>query len=147
METNRNSAFRGLATVSFYADDLQQAKHWYSQLLGIEPYYAFPNPDKPAYIEFRIGDYEHELGIISRAYQPPLAQPGPGGAVVFWYVDDLQAAFDTLLRMGAQAYEPITPREDGFVTASVIDPFGNVLGIMTNPHYLHILQLRQGAQT
>jgi hypothetical protein len=26
-----------------------------------------------------------------------------------------------------------------FVTAAVIDPFGNVLGIMHNPHYLEIL--------
>jgi hypothetical protein len=26
------------------------------------------------------------------------------------------------------------------VTASVVDPFGNVLGIMYNPHYLEILQ-------
>jgi hypothetical protein len=27
----------------------------------------------------------------------------------------------------------------GFVTASVVDPFGNVLGIMYNRHYLDIL--------
>ena len=26
--------------------------------------------------------------------------------------------------------------ETGFVTASVVDPFGNVLGIMYNPHYV-----------
>jgi hypothetical protein len=25
------------------------------------------------------------------------------------------------------------------VTAAVVDPFGNVLGIMYNPHYLEIL--------
>jgi hypothetical protein len=35
---------------------------------------------------------------------------------------------------------PITPRgEAGFVTAAVVDPFGNVLGIMYNPHYLEVL--------
>ena len=28
---------------------------------------------------------------------------------------------------------------EGFVTASVVDPFGNVLGIMQNPHYLEML--------
>jgi hypothetical protein len=34
-----------------------------------------------------------------------------------------------------------TPRGDkGFVTAAVVDPFGNVLGIMHNPHYLEILK-------
>ena len=42
--------------------------------------------------------------------------------------------------MGAQEYQPITPHGDsGFVTASVVDPFGNVLGVMTNPHYLEVL--------
>lgn len=33
-------------------------------------------------------------------------------------------------------------QESGFVTASVVDPFGNVLGIMANPHYLQILTSR-----
>ena len=43
--------------------------------------------------------------------------------------------------MGAKEYQPVTPRGDqGFVTAAVVDPFGNVLGIMYNPHYLEILQ-------
>jgi hypothetical protein len=41
--------------------------------------------------------------------------------------------------MGAKEYEPVTPREAGFITASVVDPFGNILGIMYNPHYLEIL--------
>jgi hypothetical protein len=31
-------------------------------------------------------------------------------------------------------------------TASVVDPFGNVLGIMYNRHYLDILGKRGGAQ-
>ncbi|MFD1631022.1 hypothetical protein [Pseudopedobacter beijingensis] len=39
--------------------------------------------------------------------------------------------------MGAAMFDPITPRGDsGFVTAAVIDPFGNILGLMYNPHYL-----------
>ena len=32
--------------------------------------------------------------------------------------------------------------ESGFVTASVVDPFGNVLGIMTNPHYVEMVVSR-----
>jgi hypothetical protein len=42
--------------------------------------------------------------------------------------------------MGAREYEPLTPREAGFITASVVDPFGNVLGIMYNPHYLEVVE-------
>ena len=45
------------------------------------------------------------------------------------------------LPMGAKEYQPITNHGDsGFVAASVVDPFGNVLGIMDNPHYVEILR-------
>ena len=50
------------------------------------------------------------------------------------------AALEWLLFMGAKEYEALTRRgEAGFVTASVVDPFGNVLGVMYNPHYLEVL--------
>ena len=49
----------------------------------------------------------------------------------------MEATWARLIERGATEYDPITPRGDsGFVTASVVDPFGNVLGIMTNPHWL-----------
>jgi predicted enzyme related to lactoylglutathione lyase len=134
---------RGLATISFWADDLAAAKRWYSELLGIEPYFERPDPEHPAYIEFRLGDYQHELGIIDRSYGPKGATAGPGGAVVYWHVDDVAAALERVIAMGAKAYEPLTHREAGFITASVIDPFGNILGLMYNPHYLDILARRK----
>lgn len=141
---------RGMATITYFADDLQEAKRWYAELLGVEAYYAFP-PESPAYVEFRIGDYEDELGIIDRRFAPHAAQTEPGGVVLFWHVEDLQAALDRLLSLGAKEHEPITPRGDsGFVTASVIDPFGNILGIMYNPHYVEILDkvgLSRGEET
>ncbi|MGW4772211.1 VOC family protein [Nocardia sp. NPDC004278] len=127
---------RGMATVSFYADDLEAAKSWYTEVLGFAPYYAVPG----GYYEFRIGDYQHELGIINRKFAPAAAQNQPGGAILHWHVDDLQQSFNRLLALGAKQYAPITPHGDGtFITASVIDPFGNILGIMQNPHYLDIL--------
>lgn len=131
---------RGLATVSFYADDLEAAKRWYTELLGIEPYFIRPEPPAPpGYIEFRIGDYQHELGIIDSKYAPGGAAVGPAGAVIFWHVDDLPATLEKLLALGAQEHAAITERGAGFVTASVVDPFGNILGIMYNPHYLDVL--------
>jgi hypothetical protein len=44
-----------------------------------------------------------------------------------------------LLELGATQLE--APRDFGhaFIGASVIDPFGNVLGVMQNPHYLEVL--------
>lgn len=138
MENSKKTILRGLATISFFADNIQEAKKWYTQFLEIEPYYSFPDEENPAYVEFRIGEFEHELGIIDKKHQPALASGNIGGSVAFWHVDDINKVFDKLIELGAKEYEKITEREDGFITASVIDPFGNILGIMHNPHYLKI---------
>jgi len=135
--------FRGFATITFYADDLDAARVWYTELLGVEPYYAFPEPPAPpAYVEYRVGDDGDELGFIDRRYAPAGASNAPGGAVMFWHVDDVTATVTKLMAMGATEYEPVTEREAGFTTASVVDPFGNVLGVMRNPHYLEVLAAR-----
>lgn len=128
-----------LATVSFWAEDVKAGKKWYTELLGIEPYFERPDSENPEYVEFRLGDYQHELGIINRNYAPKAASTSPGGVTLYWHVDDIEAMLEHLKAMGATAYEPIIKREAGFVTASVIDPFGNILGLMYNPHYLEIL--------
>ena len=131
---------RGLATISLWADDVKAARAWYSELLGISPYFERPDAENPAYIEFRLGDYQHELGIIDRKYAPPGAATGPGGVIAYWHVDDVAGTVQKLAAMGATGYEPLTHRGDaGWITASVVDPFGNILGIMNNPHYLQVL--------
>jgi len=68
-----------------------------------------------------------------------------GLATVSFFADDLPATLERLQAMGAQEYEPLTEREAGFRTASVADPFGNILGVMHNPHYLEIVNGRAGA--
>jgi predicted enzyme related to lactoylglutathione lyase len=135
-----SSQLRGMATVSYWADDVPAAVEWYSKLLDHEPYFVRPNSDQPEYVEFRIGDYQDELGIISSKYKPKSSVGTPGGAVLYWHVDDIEATLDKVKAMGAIEYQPLTPREAGFVTASVIDPFGNILGLMYNPHYLAVLE-------
>ncbi|PEB81264.1 VOC family protein [Bacillus nitratireducens] len=125
---------RGLTTVSFWTNNLVDAKKWYAELLGSEPYF-----ERPGYVEFRIGDYQHELGLIDSRYAPVGTVTGPAGAIVYWHVDDVTATFNKLLSMGAKEYEAPTERGVGFITASVVDPFGNILGIMYNQHYLDVL--------
>ena len=134
---------RGLATVSFWAADLAAAKSWYTELLGIEPYF-----ERPGYVEFRIGDYQHELGILDSKFlhmlggataSPPTT---PAGVIAYWHVDDIPATLERLVALGATVYQPPRDFGEGFIGASVIDPFGNILGIMYNPHYLDVLQSR-----
>lgn len=133
---NHTHAFRGMATVSYWAEDLEAAKKWYTELLGIAPYF-----ERPGYAEFRLGDFQHELGLIDRRYAPSGTAGGPSGAVLYWHVDNVAATLQRLLAMGATQYEELKERGHGFVTASVLDPFGNILGIMHNPHYLEVLNV------
>ena len=125
---------RGMATVSFWAADHEAAKRWYTEFLGMAPYF-----ERPGYVEFRVGDYSHELGIIDSRYAPPGQTDSPSGAILYWHVDDVDAVRQRLLALGATEHEPPTVRGEGWTTASVVDPFGNILGIMTNPHYLEVL--------
>ncbi len=129
---------RGLTTINFFTDDLSAARDWYTELLGVEPYFVREIEGVPAYIEFRIGDYQHELGFIDRRFAPPGQQPG--GTMTYWAVDDVQAAFARLLSLGATVHQEVREQGPGFVTASVVDPFGNVLGVMYNQHYGDVLE-------
>jgi predicted enzyme related to lactoylglutathione lyase len=124
-----------MATVVFFAADHAAARAWYTELFGDAPYFH-----RPGYCEWRIGDSQDELGIVDARYAQPGQTAGPAGAVVYWHVDDLSATFERLLAFGAKEHEGIREwGEAGFVTASVVDPFGNILGVMTNPHYLEMV--------
>jgi hypothetical protein len=57
--TSFTKTLRGLTTVSFWVADLAAAKKWYAELLGIAPYF-----ERQGYAEFRLSDYQHELGLI-----------------------------------------------------------------------------------
>ena len=127
------SELRGLANVSYWADDWTAARDWYSELIGFEPYFL-----RNGYAEWRLGDDLDELGLIDSRYRPAGAAHGPGGVVVYWHVDDVHAAFERLLKLGATEHERPADRGAGFVTATVIDPFGNLFGVMYNPHYVEV---------
>jgi predicted enzyme related to lactoylglutathione lyase len=129
---------RGLTTVRLVAHDLAAAAAWYTELLGVKPYFEREIEGVPAYLEFRIGDYQHELGIVNARFVRDRAEKA-AGTLVYWHVDDVRGSFERLLSLGATVHEEPIERGPGFVTASVVDPFGNVLGVMYNQHYLDVL--------
>jgi hypothetical protein len=45
------------------------------ELLGIDPYF-----ERPGYFEFRLGDYQQELGLIDSRYAPDGSGTGTAGA-------------------------------------------------------------------
>jgi predicted enzyme related to lactoylglutathione lyase len=117
--------FLGLRTVAYQVDDLEKAKQWYTQVLGFGPYF-----DEPFYVGFNIGGFE--LGLHPAEGDVPL---GPGGTLVYWGVSEIEAVMKRLEELGAPVHSEIQDVGDGILVASVIDPFGNLLGIIQNPHF------------
>jgi hypothetical protein len=66
--------------------------------------------------------------------------------VVYWHVDDAAATLDRLVSLGARQLEAVTERGPRVRYRPSRRPFGNVLGIMYNRHYLDILGYCGGAQ-
>jgi predicted enzyme related to lactoylglutathione lyase len=120
-----NPHFLGLRTVLYHAPDLDKTKAWYSQVLGIAPYF-----DQPFYVGFNVGGYE--LGLDPDSTTTP---GGAGGVVLYWGVADAQASLARLLSLGAKARSGVQDVGDGIRVATVFDPFGNVFGIIQNPHF------------
>jgi predicted enzyme related to lactoylglutathione lyase len=120
-----NPHFLGLRTVIYHAPDLDKAKAWYSAVLGIQPYF-----DQPFYVGFNVGGYE--LALDPDASSTP---GGKAGAVTYWGVADAQAAFARLISLGAIERSAVQDVGEGIRVATVFDPFGNIFGIIQNPHF------------
>jgi predicted enzyme related to lactoylglutathione lyase len=119
--------FKQLVTAIYNAPDIEKAKAWYSDVLGIKPYF-----DEAFYVGFNVGGYE--LGLEPER-DPSQGLQGLGGSVPYWRVDNIEAAFKRLLELGATVINPIADVGDGIKVAIVKDPFGNALGVIQNPHF------------
>ncbi len=112
----------GLRTVKYGVVDLAEARDWYSRAFETKPYF-----DQPFYVGFNIGGYE--LGL------DPDTKPGGTGVVAYWGVTDIDSSFGRLIRLGARVEERVKEVGDGIKVASVLDPWGNVIGLIFNPHF------------
>ena len=124
---------RGIASLTYWADDVAAATAWYTELLGSGPVFTRPGPGgQLGYAAFAV-DESTRLAIAGRATAPAGAALEPGGAVGAWRVDDLDAVLDRLTSMGAKEWIPLTPHGP-VVSAAVLDPFGNVVGLISDNH-------------
>ncbi len=118
--------FQGLRTVIYMVDDMDRAKSWYSNVLGAAPYF-----DEPFYVGYNVGGYE--LGLHPR--EVAVGAETAKTVVTYWGVADIEAAFARLVELGATPHAAMMDVGDGIKVADVIDPFGNIVGIITNPHF------------
>lgn len=120
-----NTPFLGLRTAIYKVADIEEATQWYTNVLGIEPYF-----NEPFYVGFNVAGYE--LGL-----QPEEETPAgkPDTVMTYWGVEDVEATHAMLLAAGAGPHEDPADVGGGIIVATVKDPWGNVFGIIHNPHF------------
>jgi len=122
---NKDNHFLGLRTVIYVNTELAKARDWYAQVLGFPPYF-----DEPFYVGFNVGGYE--LGLMPA---DEVNKQGGGGVLAYWGVADAEVSASRLLSLGAVEREPVSNVGGGIKVATFFDPFGNVLGVIENPHF------------
>jgi len=127
-QTGKNmekSSILGLRTTIYKVSDIEKARDWYAKAFETKAYF-----DEPYYVGFNIGGYE--LGL-----QP---EEGPTGekiesVVAYWGVEKIQEAYDRFISLGAIENEKPFNTGGKMMTATLKDPFGNVIGLIYNPYF------------
>lgn len=117
----------GLRTVIYHVPDLARAREWYSTVFGVKPYF-----DEPYYVGFNIGGFE--LGLDPDVQS---VKSGPGGTVAFWGVANAAEAVAAFTKAGATVAAAVQDVGEGIKVATLADPFGNLVGIIENPHFVY----------
>jgi catechol 2,3-dioxygenase-like lactoylglutathione lyase family enzyme len=114
----------GLRSAFCYVDDIAAAKLWYTKVLGFVPYF-----DQPFYVGFNVGGFE--LGLVPKS--APMHDVPAKGA--YWGVKNIHAAYARLIELGAEPRLDVKDVGEGISVADVLDPWGNVFGIIENPTF------------
>jgi len=124
--SERSSWPKGIATVTLFVDDLEAAKPFYRDVLGLTM--IFEDPDSAVF------DFGTSLvNLLKATAAPELIEPGrvapadAGARMVFTIdVDDVDAMCAELVRRGATLLNGPMDRPWGVRTASFVDPSGHV---------------------
>ena len=157
------NSFLGLRTCIYRVPDLAAATEWYAKVLGFQPYFnepfyvgfnvggyelgLQPLPAVALATEGPAVALAKEGPAVALAKEGPsivMAKEGPASAKAtadkenietYWGVDDIQATFAHLLACGATAKDQPDNVGEEIWVATVKDPWGNILGIIKNPHF------------
>lgn len=120
-----STALLGLRTCIYKVSDIKKATEWYSSILEQAPYF-----EEPFYVGFNVAGYE--LGLQPQNDDNVNKTESVG---TYWGVEDVEAWFKKLINAGGRQNEEPTDVGGGIVVASVKDPWGNVFGLIYNPHF------------
>lgn len=125
IEKEMNTPILGLRTVIYKVGDINEAKIWYAKAFQTEAYF-----DEPFYVGFNIGGYE--LGLLPE--ENPTTEKTES-ILAYWGVDDIEKEYNRFLATGAIEHEKPTNVGGELMVASVIDPWGNIIGLIFNPAF------------
>lgn len=101
--------------------DLDQAKAFFNELLGVQPYF-----DGPYYVGYHVG--RQEIGLDPNGHASGLTGP-----VGYWEVEDIRESVQSLLEAGGKTHQEVKDVGGGKLTALVREPGGNLVGLMQMP--------------
>jgi catechol 2,3-dioxygenase-like lactoylglutathione lyase family enzyme len=107
-----------LRTVTYRVPDLDRGREWYQRVLGAAPVHV-----SPFAVVFVVGDSTLTL----------IRADGDGCPVAYWSVDDADAVHHKLIQAGATCGKEVATSALRTRMGTVVDPFGNVIGITSRP--------------
>ncbi|CAM1359780.1 VOC family protein [Tenacibaculum xiamenense] len=121
----KKSDMLGLRTTIYKVGNITKAKKWYSEAFGIEPYF-----DQSFYVGFNVGGFELGLQPEKKPTKDKVES-----VVTYWGVNDINKTYEKLIELGATENEKPYNVGGEIMTATVKDPFGNVIGLIFNPEF------------
>lgn len=115
----------GLRTTIYKVGDIDKAKEWYSKVFGVEAYFA-----EPFYVGFNIGGYE--LGL--QPEETPTTDKTES-VIAYWGVNNIEDIYTQMIGLGATENEKPYNVGGEIRTATLKDPWGNVIGLIYNPEF------------
>jgi lactoylglutathione lyase len=115
----------GLRTTIYKVGDIVEAKDWYARAFQTQPYF-----DEPFYVGFNVAGYE--LGLLP---DDTRTTDKSDNVLTYWGVEDIESGVARLIELGAREHTAPTNVGGEIVVASVLDPWGNAIGIIYNPEF------------
>ena len=113
--------FLGLRSLIYPTLNVDEAKNWWKNFLGVDPYF-----DEPFYVGFNVGGYEIGLN------QGAAMEFGP---ITYIGVKSIEEALTLAKKNGANVESDIEEVGDGIKVAHLISPTGERFGLIFNPHF------------
>ncbi|GAA4245392.1 VOC family protein [Dactylosporangium darangshiense] len=111
----------GVQTILHPVTDLEKAKAVYTALLGQEP-----TTDSEYYVGYEVAG--QQIGLV-----PGGGPQGMTSPVAHWHVTDIEAKIAEVTAAGGTVKDSARNVGGGRLVATVVDPDGNVLGLVEDP--------------